>query len=574
PVSVERKWYFEENGRFVEDEEELLLRAGDDRRLIQPPPGTATTDWYEDEIERRIMPSGLAPFFVFDGEQVERWAERRLADQVQSAVGRMLGIDSLRGLVDDLLAFARDRDRDAGSDSGATEGAGGSMEVVEAELATVTEQLDATGKGLAALRKERDAALTRVAALGGGSHADLQGILEAEHRLAAEHAARTRELVATMAEHGPALLAGSKLLRQTADGIEAAPGHASPHLSPEEIETAWARFASVEPRLSEKAASALRTRFAAALQAVDGNYPDDAHGHLDRNSRRSVAARLRSANSDGRLRLDAALAAARETADQITAARAAAAERERRSGELPAARSELAELSAAIEAAEADRGSLRGRAEALRARAEPLREEASRRQVRLRDAEPRRRAAGRARSLAASLGSHLAAIAEGEHRRLGEAVTRSFRALSHKDQLARIDISPDGAVTLHDAGGRDVTDYRLSAGESQLFALSLIAAVGTIVGDRLPLLVDTPLSRLDTQHRESVLDMLARRKSQTILLTQPEEITSRHLARIEPALGAALHLVHSIDPASGVGTSRVEHGYHPGQAGPAEGLTA
>ena len=118
-------------------------------------------------------------------------------------------------------------------------------------------------------------------------------------------------------------------------------------------------------------------------------------------------------------------------------------------------------------------------------------------------------------------------------------------------------------MTLFDSSGRDVTDYRLSAGESQLFALALITAVGTIVGDRLPLLIDTPLSRLDTRHRESVLDMLSARRSQTILLTQPEEISARHLSRLKHVLGAALHLVHSIDPASGVGISSIKSGYNP-----------
>ena len=567
PVSVERKWYFEEDGRFVEDEEELLLRVGEDRQLVATPAGVSAAEWYEEEIERRIMPSGLAPFFVFDGEQVERWAERRLTDQVRSAVARMLGIDSLSGLVQDLNAFARDRERDTATEA-ATSGQYGvaEFEAVENELHTVTGQLMAVGATLTALRAERELILGKVSALSGGSHADLQQILEAEHRHSAEQVTQRRELVSLMAEHGPTLLAGKGLLGRTADAIEAAPGHRAAHFSPDEIELLWGRFASAEPPLDAEDASRLRARFTEAMSESASEGSADSHRHLDRSSRRLVVARLRSASADGCALIDAALAEAVETGERIRAAKGAAFERERRSAELARARQELTVASAAIEAAESERGSLGRHADALRLRIEPLREDAIRRESRLRDSAPRLRAARMARLLAGSIDSHLTAIAEGEHRRLGDEVTRSFRTLSHKDQLARIDIGADGSVTLLDASGRDVTDYRLSAGESQLFALALISAVGSIVGDRLPLVVDTPLSRLDTRHRESVLDMLARRRAQTILLTQPEEITARHLARLEPVLGAAMHLVHSVDPLSGVGTSRIEAGYEPEEA--------
>lgn len=562
PVCVERKWYFEEDGTLIEDEEELLVRLGEDRHLLDTPAGVAAAEWYEEEIDRRIMPSGLAPFFVFDGEQVERWAERRLTDQVRVAISRMLGIESLRGLVDDLNAYARDRERDGLPEESESDGAQTQVETLEAELRATTAQLDETGSRLADLRQERERALQHVATLGGGSHADLQDALENEHRLAAEREVRLRELVSVIAEHGPALLAGGLLIR-TAEAIEGIPRHGGAQLTQDEIEAVWERFASMSPTLPDQDRASLRDRFLRSFDAAAEDATDDAHSHLDRQFRRLVTSRLRSAAAEGKAKVGNAAAAARDATARLASARDAAVDRERRSSQLTAAKADLARLSAAIEAAEAERGSLSRHAEDLRSRTEPLRELAQRREYQLRVAAPRLRAAARARSLATTVEAHLAEIAHGEHRRLGEEVTRSFRALSHKDQLDRIDIGADGKVTLLDASGRDVTDYRLSAGESQLFALALISAVGAIVGDRLPLIVDTPLSRLDTRHRESVLDMLAQRRSQTILLTHPEEVSARYLTRLSPVLGAALHLTHTVDPVSSVGTSRVAKGYDP-----------
>jgi DNA sulfur modification protein DndD len=564
PVSLERKWYFDEKGELVEDEEELLVRVGNDRHLLVTPGGVLARDWYQEEIERRIMPASLAPFFVFDGEQVERWAERRLSDQVRSAVARMLGLDDLRGLADDLRAYARDRERDFVADGTVD------LTVTQAELDQLEAEIDGNAARLAGIdavltdrRAERDAVLARIASLSAGSHADLQAFLETEHRLTSERQRVERVFADMIGEHGPLLLVGQRLAARTAEAIEAELGADVAELEPDVVDALWARFISVDPPLAEDQIAVLRRRFVKALQPMEGVQYKDAHQHLDRHARRVVATRLRDAFTNGRAHVAEASESLRRVVQGLAEAKQAALEQERRSTERADAQRDLARLSAAIEAAEGERGSLRGVIEALSLKVEPLRTEMVRRAFLLREAEPRMHGAGVARSLAASLDAQMAAIADIEYSRFGEAVTRSFRALAHKNQVSRISIGPDGTVAVYDQAGSDVTDYRLSAGESQLFAMALIAAVGSIVGDRLPLVVDTPLSRLDTRHRESVLAMLGGRRSQTILLTQPEEVAAHHLQQLEPVLAGAVHLVHSVDPGTGVGVSRFSPGYDP-----------
>ena len=53
----------------------------------------------------------MAPFFLFDGEQVKRLAERELADQVRLGVESVLGLHAWRDTVADLRDYAKDRGR-------------------------------------------------------------------------------------------------------------------------------------------------------------------------------------------------------------------------------------------------------------------------------------------------------------------------------------------------------------------------------------------------------------------------------------------------------------------------------
>ena len=565
-IAIERKWYFDEQGSLVEDEEELLVRLGEDRHLLETPAGVSSREWYQEEIERRVMPAALAPFFVFDGEQVERWADRRLSEQVRLAVERMLGLHDLAGLAEDLKDYARDREK------GATDEAFGSLGALQTDVDRREEELEAAKAQLATLeakiatyRKERDAALARLATAGRGSHADQQALLESEHRLGQEIARLERELLGVLVEAGPLLLAGKELIGKVAGAIgrpEMVDGVAG--LDRAEIALLWERFLAVEPPLKVSQTKALRSRFERAL-TPDGGLPpaSDQHAHLDRNGRRAAAAMLGAAQDRDRSRLCTATDELMSARQRLTVIAEAARARALDALDREQAQADLAKAADLIEGGEGDRGALRSHVETLSVALSPLREDLARRRLLQRDIEPRLRSAAAARSLASLVDGYMTRVADAEHQRFAEAVTKSFRALAHKDQISRIDIKADGTITLFDAAGRDVTDYRLSAGESQLFAVALIAAVGELMGDRFPLIVDTPLGRLDTRHRDSVLAMLGRRTAQTILLTQPEEITARHLAMLQPVLAGSARLEHGIDDASGVGVSRIVENYEP-----------
>jgi DNA sulfur modification protein DndD len=145
---------------------------------------------------------------------------------------------------------------------------------------------------------------------------------------------------------------------------------------------------------------------------------------------------------------------------------------------------------------------------------------------------------------------------------LAEAVTRSFLALAHKRLVERIQIARDGEVVLLDRTGSSVQDLDASAGERHIFAMALVAAVADLAGCAMPVVMDTPLGRLDSEHRNRILRYFSAGKNQTILLAQPDEIHGRYLAQIEPRVAVSYHLDHEVG-IDGPGESVVNEGYFP-----------
>jgi DNA sulfur modification protein DndD len=564
PVEVERKWYFDERGSLIEDDEELFLRQGRDRHLVEAPDGVDLAEWRQREIERLIMPAGLAPFFVFDGEQIERWAERQLSDQVRSAVQRMLGLDALAGLIDDLRDFAKDRERAVGpEDAAANEELREHVEEIERRISADEAELHALHDEIRDDRTARDAGVARLAVANASTHADLQVMLEQRHRMEAEQARLKRELVGIVADHGPLTLVGGRLLHEVADEIEAE-GHqsAAMQIDRANFDALWQRFAMVKPALDKSVALAMRSRLEKAWSSTaSDDFPPIVHGHIAGSDHRAVAGRLRGAASNGLLNAAMVLNQLVELRQAMTALDNTEAERLRDAALRDELRTELGQIAARMEAREAQRHEIQRRLLAAEADLRPARGELERRLARVIATGPKARSAVAARAVAAALDARMADAAKAEYAKFAAAVTRNFRALAHKDQISRIDISQQGAIALFDRHGQDLTDYRLSAGESQLFAMSLIAAVGDLTGSELPLIVDTPLGRLDTKHREHVLDMLMRRSAQTILLTQPEEVNDQHFARLKPVIAGSVRIEHRLSPVTNVGVSTFVDGY-------------
>lgn len=141
---------------------------------------------------------------------------------------------------------------------------------------------------------------------------------------------------------------------------------------------------------------------------------------------------------------------------------------------------------------------------------------------------------------------------------LEQSLVSHFNQLCRKHSfLDRINVDPATfALTLHRAG-HTFTRAQLSAGENQLLAIALLWALRELSGRATPVIIDTPLSRLDSQHRQSMLhDFLPHASHQVIVLATDAEIDAAAQKRLAPVIARIYRMEY--DPISGATTHTVE----------------
>jgi len=143
---------------------------------------------------------------------------------------------------------------------------------------------------------------------------------------------------------------------------------------------------------------------------------------------------------------------------------------------------------------------------------------------------------------------------------LENAIHESFQQLIRKPKLlGSIRIAKDTfEMTLHDQKGAVVPFQILSAGERQLLATSILWGLAKVSGRPLPLIIDTPLGRLDSHHRNHIVENYFPAAShQVVLLSTDEEIVGRYEEMIRPSVGRNYLL--SYDEV--IGSSKIEPTY-------------
>lgn len=119
---------------------------------------------------------------------------------------------------------------------------------------------------------------------------------------------------------------------------------------------------------------------------------------------------------------------------------------------------------------------------------------------------------------------------------LEKNILQKFNFLCRKEEyLEAIKINPNSFEVSLQINGTITEHRQLSAGEKQLFILSVIWGLRTLTNVNLPLIIDTPIARLDLEHRTAfVTDFLPSIRPQVILMGTDTEIMDEML---EPVKG-------------------------------------
>lgn len=139
------------------------------------------------------------------------------------------------------------------------------------------------------------------------------------------------------------------------------------------------------------------------------------------------------------------------------------------------------------------------------------------------------------------------ALQAGKSAQLARTITDCYRQLANKKNLIkRIDMDPRTLeIQYLNAQGEEVPKESLSAGEKQLMVIAILWALAICSDKKLPVIIDTPLARLDSVHREALLrTYFPKAGRQTIILSTDVEIDRATYELIRDSVGDEYTLVY------------------------------
>ncbi len=143
--------------------------------------------------------------------------------------------------------------------------------------------------------------------------------------------------------------------------------------------------------------------------------------------------------------------------------------------------------------------------------------------------------------------------------RLQYLIKESFTELVRKNDLVnKIRINENFSIDVIGYNDEVIPTNRLSAGERQLLAISILWGLAKASGQPLPAIIDTPLGRLDSEHREHLINNYFPNAShQVILLSTDTEIDCENRDTLAKNIGKEYQIKYD----QSVKTSTISAGY-------------
>ena len=144
--------------------------------------------------------------------------------------------------------------------------------------------------------------------------------------------------------------------------------------------------------------------------------------------------------------------------------------------------------------------------------------------------------------------------------RFEELVAKRFNEIIQKaDLVQRVTIDPSQFhITVFNAQGKEIPKGGFSAGEKQMFAIATLWALRQLSGRPFPVVIDTPLGRLDREHRDSLVENYFPFIShQVILFSTDTEVDQSYFKALNSHISHAYHLIYNPER----GATDIQQGY-------------
>lgn len=533
-IRIERQWEVDIKDRRVNNSKLNLFENG---RPI---------DWVDDspsayqEFLRGLIPSRTAPFFFFDGERIQHFAEDEHHEQrMVDAIEDLLHISVYKTLRDDLKRFVIEHLEKAEIKSQPDDyhDLQQDKERIESALEEKNEKVLDIGRDLSELERERKQTEDELSRISSPHASQRDELIEERTRLRRE-LEEVRSNILTEFESLPILLAG-QLRIQLADSLNSAQGQIVP---PEQLDRLIDQLSEVKQELFFNLPDNERKLLAISEQLLV--YFSDRFDKIIDETFNLKATHTRETLHDlNRGELNRILERIRDVDIHRSRLRDFIDSRERLDNDLRDVDIKLQSTSTdplVLELIQKHRqlnekaGALKEEEMIIRAEIQRLKADLASLSRGIQDRLTRRSASSQARKTVR--------MAQSARRVLDEFIKRlapkKLELLKHymqemygrlmkaEDPVKTIDIDQETwQVILRDEKGRRLEKRVFSQGMKEIYALSLLWALSRASGNELPIMIDTPLGRLDSYNRGSLCrNYFPSAGHQVIILSTDKEI--------------------------------------------------
>ena len=507
-------------------------------------PDTALANTWDEYIEN-LLPLGISNLFLFDGEQVKELAEVEVTPQaVVDSIQSLLGLGLAEKLAIDLdILVSRKRKALANAKQRAN------LEEIEARLKQLTQEKTKARDLLDFLQNqlERSQEKHRLAAskfrLEGGKIAAERSQLEGQIRTLNEAAENQRQELRNLAAGSLPLKLITSLLKQAQTQAEKEIKYNQAIVARDVLKERDERLLNYLNQLSlaseqvKQISSFLVQENEALNQEIEIDYAPwlgveaDCFKQLESLEHQlPIQIQLEEERLDKLIHLEREI----ETTEKQLAVAASPEAYQKLDDALKEAQQELVNSQAAYEAGNRKYVEIEKEIKQTKKELEKYSEQAI-------DSQNNEHIIQSAAKVQATLKLFKERLTLKKLNKLEGEVTECFRYLLHKSDLVhRVAIESDRfTLSLYDPNGKPVPKHRLSAGEKQLLAIAFLWGLARVSGRNLPVAIDTPLGRLDSSHRNNLVERYFPTAShQVILLSTDTEIgkTEIELLRKQEAI--------------------------------------
>ncbi len=575
-VEIQRIWHFNGSGIYRAQDEVVQIFEGAERKAIGPETHQQDEriEWYRDYIARTFLPRYLATFFLFDGEHVSAFAEREMAGQVRTGIEGLLGVPVLRELASDLRKYAIYQRQKAPTISDET------IDTLEKERDKLNDELNKLLKRLETIipelsknKEDRSNLLNELASFGGASQAQVKEQIAQMHKCETAIADGNKELEYLLSRDIALALAGMPLRKKLKTRLQGEHALEKWEAVKQQGTKGMQNFLNavaqgmkkVEPNLSDFQQEQIIEVARCALHRIWHPPPKNCaesyqHAYLSGNERNKVIDSLNELDALGSSKIVALLNLIADNEKEQKRLQVSISRIEAVAPTLETKHKDLKKLNTKIEAYTEEDGALRRERVALDSRISNKNTELTKLYSQRDLAKRPGRLANHAIAVANMVDAIVKSAVPNQIKEIAKAMTDAHRSMAHMNSIVhRIEIDEECNVKLMSETGIDIRDHDLSAGQKQIFTQALISAVSSVSKRAFPMVVDTPLGKLDVEHRKGVLNHLTKRGHQVILLSTDTEVVGDYLQEISPHVQTK-YLIHC-EEASEIGRSIVVQGY-------------